>query len=67
MGSFAAVNLLGNRLAHARTRPLPPALIEGDRVLDYEALVSLVVRHASYLAAAGIRSGDVVGPKCRPR
>ena len=55
------MNLVDNLLTHARTRPSHPALVEGDRIVDYQALGSLVARYASRLADEGIRPGDVVG------
>jgi acyl-CoA synthetase (AMP-forming)/AMP-acid ligase II len=55
------LNLVDNLLAHARTRPTHPALIQGARIVDYAGLASLVTRQAATFAGAGVRQGDVVG------
>jgi long-chain acyl-CoA synthetase len=55
------MNLVGPILTHGRTSPNAPALIEGDRTIDYRELATVVRRTAAYLASVGIHAGDRVG------
>ncbi len=45
--------------AHAETRPSHPALLEGDRAIDYAAFQALVDRIAASLQQAGVGRGAV--------
>lgn len=55
------MNIAGAILNHARTRPDAPALVEGDRTIDYRELAGLIERTAALLAARGLARGDLIG------
>ena len=58
-------NLADALRQHARSRPDHPALVDGDRCIDYRALDALVDRGAQALMARGCRPGEAVGLSMR--
>ncbi len=46
---------------HGRQRPTQPALIHGERVLDFRTLDDEITRRAAWLQGQGLSAGDVVG------
>lgn len=55
------MNLADMLANHARRRPDHPAIIAGERTLDYATLDGQVGRTAAHLAALGARPRDIVG------
>ena len=58
--------LIDALIAHASLRAHAPAVVEGERVLDYENLLRSVRAGAAWLQASGVRSGDIVALSMRP-
>ena len=58
-------NLVEALHQHARSRPDAPALIDGERRIDYRELDALVDCAAKALLARGCRPGDTVGLSMR--
>lgn len=55
------MNAIAPIFHHARTRPNAPALIEGERAINYCQLADLVSRTSTQLRALGLCFGDRVG------
>jgi acyl-coenzyme A synthetase/AMP-(fatty) acid ligase len=55
------VNVVAPVLHAGRTRPDAIALVEGERVTSYGALVELVRRTSAHLTELGVRRGDRIG------
>jgi long-chain acyl-CoA synthetase len=54
-------NLAEQLTLHARQRPGKPALVQGERILDYRALDLAVRQRAAALLDIGVRPDDLVG------
>src|SRR2546425_83386 len=53
-------NIIDDVAACSARRPSHPALVAGDRIIDYAALEALVARGAGWLAGRGIGLGSSV-------
>lgn len=55
------MNLAGILASHTRNRPDHPAIIHGERSLDYRQLGSIVSSLTAWLREQGVQAGDHVG------
>ncbi len=59
--AIAIMNTIDLITRHAANRPHHPAIIAGDRTLNYGELIALVRKTAFHLQSLGIKPGDRIG------